>query len=104
MANAVPLAYADVELQLSTAIAVDDTTFSLTSATDDDGIALPAGKYCFTVDNGTSNKEYLLGQLNGTDVTAVVNVSRQGAETSGANNSHRIGWTGDFRYCEPDLL
>lgn len=91
MANKIPLAYADVELQLSTAITVGDTSFSLSSATDDDGNALPAGKYCFTIDNGSSNKEYLLGQLNGTDVTSVVSVSRQGVETSGAARAHRVG-------------
>lgn len=91
MANKIPLAYADVELQLSTAIAVGATSFSLSSGNDDDGNALPAGKYCFTIDNGTSNKEYLLGQLNGTDVTSVVSVSRQGVETSGAVRAHRVG-------------
>jgi microcystin-dependent protein len=61
------------------------------SATDDDGNALPAGKYCFTVDRGTSAKEYLIGQLNGTSVTSVYSVSRQGVETSGAARAHRIG-------------
>lgn len=91
MVNKIPLAYADVELQLSSAISVGDTSFTLSSATDDDGVALPAGKYCFTIDNGTSAKEYLIGQLNGTTVTSVVSVSRQGAETSGAARAHRVG-------------
>lgn len=91
MANKIPLAFADVELQLSSAISIGDTSFTLSSATDDDGVALPAGKYCFTVDNGTSAKEYLIGQLNGTTVTTVVSVSRQGAETSGAARAHRVG-------------
>lgn len=91
MSNKIPLAYADVELQLSTAVAVASTSFSVSSATDDDGNALPAGKYCFTVDNGTSNKEYLMGQLNGTDVTSVYSVSRQGVESSGAARAHRVG-------------
>lgn len=91
MANNVPLAYADVELQLATAISVGSTSFTLTSATDDDGVALPAGKYCFTIDNGASNKEYLIGQLNGVDVTSVNSVSRQGVETTGAARAHRVG-------------
>ena len=91
MANKIPLAYADIELQLSSAISIGDTSFTLSSANDDDGNALPAGKYCFTIDNGTSNKEYLLGQLNGTTVSSVVNVSRQGVETSGAVRAHRVG-------------
>ena len=91
MANQIPIAVADFETQLSTSIAASGTSFSISSATDDDGNSLPAGKYCFTVDNGKSNKEYLLGQLNGTDVTSVVRVSRQGVETSGAEHAHRIG-------------
>jgi hypothetical protein len=91
MANIIPLAYADVELQLSTAISVGSTSFSLSSANDDDGNALPAGKYCFTVDNGLSTKEYLIGQLNGTNVTSVQSVSRQGVESSGAARAHRVG-------------
>lgn len=91
MTNRIPLAYADLELQLSTAVAVGATSFTLSSATDDDGNALPAGKYCFTIDNGSTNKEYLLGQLNGTTVTSVVSVSRQGVETSGAARAHRVG-------------
>lgn len=91
MANKIPLAVADFQTQLSASLAVAGTSFSLTSATDDDGNALPAGKYCFTVDNGKSTKEYLMGQLNGTTVTSVVRVSRQGVETSGAAYKHRIG-------------
>lgn len=91
MANLIPAAPADVELQISTAIAVGATSFTLNSAHDDDGNPLPAGKYCFTIDSGTSNKEYLMGQLNGTDVTDVVSVSRQGAETVGAVRTHRVG-------------
>lgn len=91
MANKIPLAYADVRLQLATAISASDTSFTLSSATDDDGNSLPAGKYCFTIDNGSTNKEYLIGQLNGTSVTSVVSVSRQGVESSGAARPHRVG-------------
>jgi hypothetical protein len=91
MANSIPLVLADGEFQISSAIGVGATSFTLASATDDDGNAVAAGKYCFTIDNGKSNKEYLLGQLNGTNVTSVVSVSRTGVETSGAARKHRIG-------------
>jgi len=91
MANLIPLAIADVELQLATSVAAGGTSFTLSSATDDDGNALPAGMYCFTVDSGTSSKEYLLGQLNGVSVTGVSRVSRQGVSTSGAAKAHRVG-------------
>jgi hypothetical protein len=91
MANKIPLAIADLEKQLATSIAVGATTFDINNGYDDDAVALPAGMYCFTVDSGTSAKEYLLGQLNGTTVTSVKSVSRQGVETTGAARKHRIG-------------
>lgn len=91
MANKIPLVIADFETQISGAIGVGDTSFTLASATDDDGNSLPAGKYCFTINNGSSNKQYLLGQLNSLSVTSVVTVSRQGVETSGAAVAARSG-------------
>ena len=91
MTNLIPRAIADVELQIASAIAIGGTSFTLSSANDDDGNALPAGLYCFTVDSGTSNKEYLIGQLNGTAITSVKTVSRQGVESSGAARAHRVG-------------
>lgn len=91
MTNIIPRAVADVELQLASAISVGSTSFTLNSASDDDGNALPAGLYCFTIDSGNSNKEYLIGQLNGVNVTSVKTVSRQGVETSGAARAHRVG-------------
>jgi len=91
MANQIPLAIADLELQVTTAISVGDESFSVNVSVDDDGEALPAGKYCFTLDSGTSNKEYLIGQLNGTNITEVKSVSRQGVETTGAVRAHRVG-------------
>lgn len=89
--NDIPLVVADLETQLSTAIAVGATSFSIASATDDDGVSLPSGLYTFTVDNGSSNKEYLVGSLSGTTVSSVKTVTRQGTETSGALRAHRVG-------------
>jgi len=86
-----PRTVADFETQLSTAISVGATTFSINSGDDDDGVALPTGLYCFTVDNGSSVKEYLMGTLTGTAVTAVQSISRQGAATTGAVRAHRVG-------------
>jgi hypothetical protein len=91
MSSLIPKVIADLELQIASAIGIGDTSFTLNASTDDDGVAIPAGIYCFTVDNGTSNKEYLIGQVNGTAVTSVKSVSRQGAETTGALKKHRIG-------------
>jgi hypothetical protein len=89
--NDIPLVVADLETQLSSAIAVGATSFTIASATDDDGVALPAGLYGFTVDNGSSNKEYFLGSLSGTTVSSVKTVTRQGTETSGSARAHRVG-------------
>ena len=88
---ATPKIIADFETQLASAIAVSDTSFTLSSATDDDGVALPSGKYYFTIENGSSNKEYLVGTLSGSTVSSVSTVSRQGTETPGAARAHRIG-------------
>ena len=88
---ATPKIVADFEAQLATALAIGGTSFTLSSATDDDGVALPSGLYYFTVDNGSSSKEYFAGTLAGTSVTGVLSVSRQGAETSGAVRKHRVG-------------
>lgn len=91
MTNLVPIAVADFETQLASAISAGATSFTLASATDDDGNTLTAGKYCFTINNGSSNKQYLIGQVNGTAVTSVVTVSRQGVESSGAQYAARAG-------------
>ena len=88
---ATPKIVADFETQLATALSVGDTSFTLASATDDDGVSLPAGKYYFTIDNGTSQKEYVVGTVSGASVTSVSNVTRQGTESSGVDRAHRVG-------------
>lgn len=88
---ATPKIIADFETQLSTALAVGGTSFSISSGVDDDGVSLPTGKYYFTIDNGTSAKEYVVGTLTGTSVTSVSNVTRQGTESSGVVRAHRVG-------------
>ena len=88
---ATPKIVADFETALATALSIGDTSFTLSSATDDDGVSLPAGKYYFTIDNGTSQKEYVVGTVSGTSVTSVSNVTRQGTESSGVDRAHRVG-------------
>jgi len=88
---ATPKIIADFETQLGAAISIADTSFTLSTAVDDDGVALPAGLYYFTLDNGTTQKEYLEGTLSGTAVTGVSNISRQGVVTVGALKAHRVG-------------
>lgn len=82
---------ADFETQLALKISVGGTTGTLASATDDDGVALPAGRYFFTIDKDSSKKEHISCTLSGTSLTNIKTVSRQGVETSGVLREHKVG-------------
>lgn len=82
---------ADFNTQLAAKIAVGGTTGTLASATDDDGVALPAGRYFFTIDKDNSKKEHISCTLSGTALTNIKTVSRQGTETAGVLREHRVG-------------
>lgn len=83
---------ADFSTTLVTKVAVGATTATLTSATDDDGVALPAGTYGFTIDRNSANKEYFTATLSGTSLTDVKTVTRgTGVGTSGFAMAHRKG-------------
>lgn len=84
---------ADFEVQLSTQLDIGGTTATISSATDDDGVALPAGVYFFTIDGANSQKEHIVCSLSGTSLTAIKSVSRQGVETTGSARLHRVGAT-----------
>jgi hypothetical protein len=84
---------ADFTTQLATAMAVGATSVTLQSATDDDGVALPAGVYFFAIDGNNSQKEHIVATLSGTSLTGISSVSRQGAQTSGVVRTHRVGST-----------
>lgn len=84
---------ADFTTSLSTKLDVAGTSATLVSATDDDGVALPAGVYFFTLDGNNSQKEHIVCTLSGTSITGIYSVSRQGVETSGVARVHRIGCT-----------
>lgn len=86
-----PRIVADFETQLSTALAIGGVTFSISSILDDDGVTIPDGTYCVTVDNGSTSKEYLIGTMVGGNFTAVQSISRQGLATTGAARAHRVG-------------
>jgi hypothetical protein len=84
----------DFESQISGAISVGATSFTLQSVTDKDGNTLSNGTYCFTIDrDNTSKKEYLIGQLDNATktVSSISSVSSQGVPTANAQKSHRIG-------------
>lgn len=83
---------ADFETSLATKIDVGGTTATLQAYTDDDGVALPAGRYFFTIDGNNSSKEHISAVLGVAGaLTAIKTVARQGTETSGVVRSHRVG-------------
>lgn len=93
-AENVSIVAADFETQLSGAIAVGATSFTLQSITDADSVALSDGIYAFTIDRDSSSaKEYFIGQLTAATktVSSISSVSRQGALTANAQRAHRIG-------------
>lgn len=82
---------ADFTTTLATDTAVGATSATLSSATDDDGVALPAGRYFFTIDGDNSSKEHISCDLSSTAITNIKSLSRQGVETTGVARKHRIG-------------
>lgn len=92
---------ADFTTSLATALSVGATTATLQSATDDDGVALPTGKYYLSLDGANSSKEHIYCTLTGTALTDIKSISRQGVETTGVVRAHRLGATvtlTDFAY------
>jgi hypothetical protein len=89
---AVPNIIADFNTTLALKVNPGDTTATLSLAIDDDGVALPAGTYGFTIDRKNSSKEYIICTLSGTSLTNVSTISRgTGAATSGFAKIHRKG-------------
>jgi microcystin-dependent protein len=84
---------ADFSTSLATSIAIGATSVTLASATDDDGVALPAGVYFFSLDGNNSQKEHIVATLSGTSLTGISSVSRQGVQSSGVVRTHRVGAT-----------
>lgn len=83
---------ADFTTSLATKISVGGETATLLSATDDDAVALPAGKYFFTIDGDNSQKEHISCTLSGTSLTGIKTVARGTAiETVGVLREHRVG-------------
>jgi hypothetical protein len=93
MATLLGTILADFNTSLASDIAVGGTTATLSSATDDDSVALPSGRYFFTIDGSNTSKEHISCDLSGISLTNIKSVSRQGVETTGVARKHRIGAT-----------
>jgi hypothetical protein len=88
---ALPKIVADYESSLATKIAVGETTGTIVSNVDDDGVTLADGTYYFTLDGNNSAKEHIKCTKTGTALSDIYSVSRQGVETSGVVREHRVG-------------
>lgn len=82
---------ADFQTSLLSSVNETDTTATLTSTDDTDGIALANGLWGFTIDNNSPQKEYIVATLTGDDLTAIFSISEQGVATSGFSKFHRKG-------------
>ena len=84
---------ANFETSLATKLANGAVAGALTSITDKNSVALPAGKYCMIVDRGTGDEEHLVFDLSGTAMSNIFSISRQGVQTVGVQNlnGHRAG-------------
>ena len=93
MASKLTKVVANFETSLATKLASGATSGALTSITDKNSVALPAGKYCMIIDRGTGDEEHLLFDLLGTAMSNIFSVSRQGVQTTGVQNlnGHRAG-------------
>ncbi len=93
MASKLTKVVANFETSLATKLANGATSGALTSITDKNSVALPAGKYCMIIDRGTGDEEHLLFDLSGTAISNIFSVSRQGVQTAGVQNlnGHRAG-------------
>ncbi|MBP9701398.1 MAG: hypothetical protein KBD47_00255 [Candidatus Pacebacteria bacterium] len=93
MASKLTKVVANFETSLATKLANGATSGALTSITDKNSVALPAGKYCMIIDRGTGDEEHLLFDLSGTAMSNIFSVSRQGVQTAGVQNlnGHRAG-------------
>lgn len=77
---------------LTTKVAIGDTTGTLTSGLDIEGVQLPTGTYGFLIDRNNSAKEYFTATLTGSSLTDVKNVTvGTGVGTAGFVNEHRKG-------------
>jgi hypothetical protein len=86
-----PKIVADLETSLATKIAVGETTGTIVSNVDDDGVTLADGTYYFTLDGNNSAKEHIKCTKTGTALSDIYSVSRQGVETEGCVREHRVG-------------
>ncbi len=71
-------------------LSVGGVTATLGSNLTKEGVAIPTGKYCFTVNQGKSNEQHFICTVTGTAITAIQGVDRLGNISAGAQKDARI--------------
>lgn len=92
MASKLVNVIADFSTTLVSKVAIGDTTATLNSGLDSDGVQLPTGTYGFTINREGASKEYFTATVTGAALTNIQTVARgTGVGTSGFARSHRKG-------------
>ncbi len=81
---------ANFSTQITTNVSIGGLTTSLQSAVDKEGNAIPAGKYCLTLNQGKSNEQHFLCDVSGVNITNVQGVTHQGIASTGFLKEARI--------------
>jgi hypothetical protein len=90
MASTIPKIIANFETTLSAKLTSAGTSLTLTSATDPDGNSLASGIYAFTINEGKTNEEHVMGVLSGTTLSFLTrNLSHSDGTTSQTGKEHR---------------
>lgn len=92
MASNLTKIIANFETSIVNKLEASGTSFDLVSNTDKDGNTLPSGLYGFTLSEGESNEEHIIGTLSGSTVTITSrNVQRNDGSTAQTGKTHRKG-------------
>lgn len=94
MSSKITTVVANFKTQIAVTIGVGSTTGAIKApVVDSDGVQLVNGKYVMVVNLGESNEEHLIFDLVGLTgiMSNIVSISRQGVETVGALQQHRVG-------------
>lgn len=92
MASTLLQTISNFETTISAKLTASGASLVLTTNLDKQGNALPSGVYGFTLDEGKSNEEHIIGTLSGSMLTITTrNVSLQDGTTGGTGKEHRKG-------------
>lgn len=84
MASIFTKVVANFSTTLVSNIGVGDNAAQIASNLTKDGVAIPDGRYCFTVNQGKSNEMHFLCNVVGTNLSNIETVDRLGVVTPGA--------------------